>query len=159
MNKTDLLQKLYNTSAYLSIYTKGRNNNDLQILSYTNDMVTFLKGTKKIEIPMDDFTINVDYSEKIYRDIYCKEKVGMTFEQLQSLIEDKVSRKDPDVDVTQIGYKYGLSSAKRIIVTVNGLELVAAMTYGTVTGIRFPDGVIVEQKYSVTSSQWQNRIL
>lgn len=159
MNKIDLLQKLYNVSAHVSIYTKGRNNNDLQILSYTNDMVTFLKGTKRIEVPMDDFTINEDYSEKVYRDIYCKEKVGMTFEELQNLIETKVSRNDPDVDITQVGYKYGLSSAKKIVVTVNDLELVAAMTYGTVTGIRFPDGTIVQQKYSVTSSQWQNRIL
>lgn len=159
MKALDIIKAAYDKSIQLSIYQNGKNNNNLHVVSYTDDMVTFLKGRKTFELPIEDLCINTDYSDSFYRDMYCQDKVGMTFDQLQSFIEAKVSRKDPDVEITQVGYKYGSSSAKRIEVTVNDLNLIAAMTYGTVTGVRFPDRTIVEHKYSVTSSQWQNRIL
>lgn len=158
MDKMLVLQKAYNTSERISICYNGRSNNNLQVLSYNNDMTTFLKGTKKLEIPTKNFTVNVDFTDKFYRDMYCMEKVGMTFDQLASHIESLYNRNACD-EVTQVGYKYGLSSAKRLDVTVNGLELIAAMTYDTVTGIRFPDGTKVRKIYSNTSSRWDYQIL
>lgn len=158
IDKMLVLQKAYNTSERISIHRNGRNNNDLQVLSYNNDMTTFLKGTKRIEIPTNEFDVNVDYTERFYRDMYCMEKVGMNFDKLASHIE-RLYQWDQCDEVTQIGYKYGASCAKRLDVTVNGLELVAAMTYGTVTGIRFPDGTKVRKIYSNTSSKWDYQIL
>ena len=157
MDTLKIIKNAYNSSAFISIHRNGRNHNDLQVLSYTNDMVTFLKGHKKIDIPMNEVQVNVDYTDKLYRDMYCKETVGMTFDQLANKLE-YMYRCD-ECDVTQVGYKYGLSSAKRLIATVNGLELVAAMTYNTVTGIRFPDGTKVRKIYSNTSSRWDYQIL
>jgi len=158
MDKMSVIQKAYNSAQRISIYQKGRNNNDLQILNYTNDMVTFLKGTKQFSLPMDEVQINIDYTDRFYRDMYCMEKTGMDFDKLADHIEN-LYHWDKCEDVTQVGYKYGSSSAKRLDVTVNGLYLVAAMTYGTVTGIRFPDGTRVSKYYSNTSSRWESRIL
>ena len=160
MNTIDIIKEAYDVSKRISIREnkKGRNNNDLLVVNYTDDMVTFLKGNKTFELSLQDFIINVDYSDKFYRDMYCKEKVGMDFDKLQTYIENAQIRGE-DCIVTQIGNKYSQSCAKRIQITVNGLDLVAAMTYRTVTGIRFPDNTIVRHSYSVTSSQWENQIL
>ena len=157
MKNIDIIKEAYNRTIPVSIRLNDRNTNNLQVVSYTDDMVTFLKNRKKIEMPISNVDFNVDYSEDFYRDLYCKEKVDMTWEQLQSYIERAYNCNDCDYD--QIGNKYSASSAKRIYITVNDLDLIAAMTYGTVTGVRFPGGVIVNQHYSVTSSQWERRIL
>jgi len=157
MNWLEIIKNAYNKSQRLSIVYKDKTMNDVQVVSYTENMVRFLRGRKFLDIKPEEFIIKKDFSEPFYRDMYCKSQVDMTWEQLQSYIERAFNCNECDYE--QIGNKYGSSSAKKIYVTVKGMELTAAMTYGTVTGVKFPDGTIVDQKYSVTSSQWQNRIL
>ena len=70
MDTLKIIKNAYNSSAFISIHRNGRNHNDLQVLSYTNDMVTFLKGHKKIDIPMNEVQVNVDYTDKLYRDMH-----------------------------------------------------------------------------------------
>ena len=52
MEALHIIKAAYDKSIQLSIYQNGKNNNNLHVVSYTDDMVTFLKGRKTFELPI-----------------------------------------------------------------------------------------------------------
>lgn len=156
LDKQRLIQEAYNKTQMVSIKHNGKNKNQCYIMSFDDDTITILYNNKQLTLPISEMDFNVDTSEEFYRDFICKQFVGMSFDKLRNHLYNL------DKDCRTVIARTRSSHPTKIESTINDVSLVAAETYGTITAIKLTkDGqsYTVRKSYSVTSRQWESRIL
>ena len=156
LDKQKLIQEAYNKTHMVSIKHNGKNKNKCYIMSFDNDNITISYNGKQLTLPTSEVDINIDTSEEFYRDFICKQIVGMSFDQLRNYLYNT------DNGYRRLIAKTTRSRPTRIESEIDDVSLIAAETYGTITAIRLiKDGqsYIVRKPYSMTSRQWETRIL
>lgn len=158
--KKEIIKEAYEKKVKVTIRHKDKNRNECLIVDYNDQDVSFVWAGKRLTLPIDEISFDIDGSVEFYRDFISRKEFGMDWKHLQSLLEYRAKYKDEFEDVvTEQIARTRISKPTRIYATVEGKRVTAAMTYGTVTAVRLPNSMVLRQRYSVTSSQWENRLI